>query len=80
MCQAVKLDIKSETFTESFKKMAKNQAFLMLMFWYSICGALLRIFGAVLGELISINFEVVNFINILSMHTKSSKESNYEKL
>lgn len=71
MGQAVKVqETNGETFAQSFKKMAKNRAFILLLFWYSICGALLRILGAVLGELVSINF-VVNYL--LSTVYKSTR-------
>lgn len=56
--QALKGKIKAETFTEALQKMIKNRSFLMLLIWYSICGALLRIMGSVLGELILTNFKV----------------------
>lgn len=56
--QAVKIETKNESFLKSLKKMMKNRAFLMLVVWYSFNAGMLISLAAVLGEIITMNFQV----------------------
>lgn len=56
--QTLREEKKSGTLLQSLPKMLKNGAFLMLVFWYSVCCGLFTVLGTVLGEIITANFPV----------------------